>query len=65
MKLNGNQLEELGFKAQKKGFFVQWQALTIKLSQEKKMTLNEAAEFAFRELHQNYLITKYGKLRKN
>lgn len=64
MELNGRQLEELGFKAEKKGFFVQWQTLTIKLSQEKEMTLNEAAEIAFRELHGNYLTIKYGKLRK-
>ena len=50
MELNGNQLEELGFKAEKKGMFLQWQTLTIKLSQENNLTLNEAAEIAFDKL---------------
>ena len=50
MELNGNQLEELGFRAEKKGIFSQWQALTIKLSKEHNLSLNEAAEDAFRKL---------------
>lgn len=50
MELNGNELEELGYKAEKKGIFSQWQTLTIKLSQEYNLTLNESAEIAFRKL---------------
>lgn len=50
MEVNGNQLEELGFRAEKNGVFSQWQALTIKLAQEHNLALNEAAEDAFRKL---------------
>ena len=46
MELNVNELEELGYKAEKKGVFSQWQILTIKLN----LTLNEAAEIAYRRL---------------
>jgi hypothetical protein len=49
MEVNGNQLEELGFKAEKKGFFSQWKTLKNKLRQEHHLTLNEAAEKAFRK----------------
>jgi len=50
MEINEKHIEELGFKAEKKGIFPAWQALTIKLKKEQGIYLNEAPEIAYRKL---------------
>lgn len=50
MEINIKHIEELGFKANKKGVFSEWQALTTKLKDEKGVALDTAAEMAFDEL---------------
>ena len=50
MEINEKHIEELGFKAEKKGVFPDWQALTTKLKKEKEISLNDAAEKAYKRL---------------
>lgn len=46
----GHIVEEFGIKADKKGFFKQWQDLTASLHQDQSLPLHEAAESAYRQL---------------
>lgn len=50
MEISSKRVEEMGFKAEKKGFFKQWQALTKKLNKENKKPTHEAAEIAYNTL---------------
>ena len=50
MEINEKYIEELGFKAGRKGVFSEWQILTTKLKEEKGISLNSAAEMAYNKL---------------
>lgn len=50
MEINGKRIEELGFKAAKLGLFDEWRSLTNLLIKEKKISINEASEMAFKQL---------------
>jgi hypothetical protein len=47
MAVDGNYIEELGFKAEELGVFKQWQQLTYKICKQKKLPIDKAAEVAF------------------
>jgi len=48
--IQGKVVEEFGLKADRKGFFKEWRALTSSLAQEKNLPLHEAAEKAYYDL---------------
>ncbi|MDO7172438.1 hypothetical protein [Mariniflexile sp. AS56] len=50
MEIIGKSIEELGFKASKKGFFMEWKSLTDEFKIGDKISLNEASELAFNKL---------------
>ena len=51
MEINdGKNIEEIGFKASKMGFFQEWKSLTDVLIREDKISLNEASKIAFNKL---------------
>ena len=50
MEINGKRIEELGFKASKKGFYNEWKSMINVLKTENDVTLNEASEAAFNKL---------------
>lgn len=50
METHGKQIEEIGYKAEKGGFFNEWQMLTLKYAIDKKLSIMEAAERAYTEL---------------
>jgi len=48
--MNGKMIEEFGFKAAKKGFFKQWQHLSISLKNKDAISFEKASEVAYHQL---------------
>jgi hypothetical protein len=46
----GHVVEQFGIKAEKKGFFKQWQSLTSSIKEAEDLPLHEAAEMAYKQL---------------
>ena len=47
---NAKSVEEFGFKANKKGFFVEWQEMTSSIHKTDNISYNKAAEIAYYKL---------------
>ena len=63
MEINEKFIEELGFKAERKGVFCEWQTLTTKLKEEKGISLNSAAEMAFDKLMECKNVNRFIKIK--
>jgi hypothetical protein len=47
---NAKIVEEFGFKASKKGFFVEWQEMTSSIHKKNNISYDKAAEIAYYKL---------------
>lgn len=50
MEIQGNLLEEFGFKANAKGFFTEWQEVMSTIHKEHLIPIHKAGELAYEQL---------------